>query len=75
MALVLLHSLHAIPEAAQPPLGNVSRACLVVAIAALGLKTSFQTLFEAGWRPFALLAIETAWLAAAMLGCAIALRG
>jgi uncharacterized membrane protein YadS len=45
----------------------VSRGCLIVAIAALGVKTSFQMLFDTGWRPFALLLVETLWLAAALL--------
>ncbi|MEP7295535.1 MAG: putative sulfate exporter family transporter [Burkholderiales bacterium] len=67
LLLVAVHSLHAIPEVAQPWIGDVSRGCLVVAIAALGVKTSFQMLLQTGWRPFALLLIETVWLAAALL--------
>jgi len=67
LVLVLLHSLHGIPDAAQPLIGDVSRGCLIVAIAALGVKTSFQMLFDTGWRPFALLLVETVWLAAALL--------
>lgn len=67
LALVMLHSLHGIPDLAQPLISDVSRACLIVAIAALGVKTSFQTLFETGWRPFALLLVETVWLAATLL--------
>jgi hypothetical protein len=31
------------------------------------VKTSFQMLFDTGWRPFALLLVETLWLAAALL--------
>jgi uncharacterized membrane protein YadS len=45
----------------------VSRACLVVAIAALGLKTSFRKLSKAGWRPFGLLLVETLWMAGFVL--------
>jgi uncharacterized integral membrane protein (TIGR00698 family) len=67
LALVMLHSLHGIPEIAQPLIGDVSRGCLIVAIAALGVKTSFQMLFDTGWRPFALLLVETLWLAATLL--------
>ena len=44
-------------------LSNFSRLCLVVAIAALGIKTSFQQLAKAGWRPFTLLLVETVWMA------------
>jgi uncharacterized integral membrane protein (TIGR00698 family) len=67
MALVLLQSMHAIPPAALPALNEVSRDCLVLAIAALGIKTSFQALLQTGWRPFALLLAETVWLGAALL--------
>jgi uncharacterized membrane protein YadS len=48
-------------------LSDLSRNCLVLAIAALGLKTSFQQLAQAGWRPFALLVVETLWMAAFVL--------
>ncbi|MEO8153020.1 MAG: putative sulfate exporter family transporter [Rhizobacter sp.] len=67
LLLVAAHSLHGIPEVVQPWIGDLSRGCLVVAIAALGVKTSFQMLLQTGWRPFALLLIETVWLAAALL--------
>ncbi len=67
LALVLLQSMHAIPAAALPALNEVSRDCLVLAISALGIKTSFQALLQTGWRPFALLLAETVWLAAALL--------
>ncbi|MGM9490478.1 YeiH family protein [Ideonella sp. YS5] len=67
MALVLVQSLHGVPPAVLPLLSEVSRDCLVLAIAALGVKTSFQTLLQTGWRPFVLLLAETLWLAAALL--------
>jgi uncharacterized membrane protein YadS len=41
-----------------------------MAIAALGIKTSFAQLARAGWRPFALILVETLWLAAFVLACA-----
>lgn len=71
LALVLLQSLHLLPPAAVPVATDVSRDCLVLAIAALGIKTSFQSLFETGWRPFVLLLAETLWLAAALLAGAL----
>lgn len=73
IALVLLQSMHLLPAAAVPVAAEVSRDCLVVAIAALGIKTSFQSLFETGWRPFVLLLAETLWLAAALLCAALVL--
>jgi len=45
----------------QACLNDLSRACLVAAIAALGMKTSFAQLARAGWRPLALIVIETVW--------------
>jgi len=48
-----------LPAAAVAALSDVSRACLVTAIAALGVKTSFQEFASLGWRPVALLVGET----------------
>ena len=39
----------------------------MVAIAALGIKTSVMPLTRAGWQPIALIVIETAWMAALVL--------
>lgn len=74
LVLVLLQSMHLVPPAALPVLGEASRDCLVLAIAALGVKTSFQALFQNGWRPFALLLAETVWLAGALLAIVLAGR-
>ena len=71
MLLVLLQSVHALPAAVLPVFSEISRDCLVVAIAALGIKTSFQALFQTGWRPFVLLLVETLWLAAALMGAVL----
>jgi uncharacterized membrane protein YadS len=73
VALVVINSLGAVPAAVQSTLNDVSRACLVIAIAALGVKTSFGQLARSGWRPFALLLVETLWMAGFVL-CAIFLR-
>jgi uncharacterized membrane protein YadS len=67
LGLVVLNSLHAIPAALQGALAGTSRACLVLAIAALGLKTALRSLAEAGWRPLLLLLAETVLLAAIVL--------
>ena len=45
----------------------MSRGCLVAAIAALGMKTSFAQLARAGWRPLALIVVETVWIAGFVL--------
>ncbi|HUG24161.1 YeiH family protein [Piscinibacter sp.] len=72
--LVALNSLGWIPPAWHGAINEASRGCLIVAIAALGVKTSFSTLIEAGWRSFALLLIETLWLAAIVLAAVLVMR-
>jgi uncharacterized integral membrane protein (TIGR00698 family) len=66
-ALVAINSLGFIPKPVAGGISDVSRWCLVVAIAALGMKTSFKSLMEAGWRPVAAMALETLWLAGLVL--------
>lgn len=57
-----------VPPAVVDALSHVSRWCLVAAIAALGVKTSFQEFASLGWRPVALMVGETLFLAALVLG-------
>lgn len=66
VVLMGLHSLHLLPAGAEPVLADVSKACLLMAIAALGLKTALRSLADAGWRPLLLMLAETLWLAAAI---------
>lgn len=67
IALVLINSLGLIPETVSEGLSNLARWCLVTAIAALGIKTSFQKLAVVGWRPVILMFCETLWLLAIVL--------
>jgi uncharacterized integral membrane protein (TIGR00698 family) len=60
--LVLVNSLGVIPHLLNDFANDVSRWCLVAAIAALGMKTSFKALFAAGLRPLALMVAETIWI-------------
>ncbi|WP_114973843.1 YeiH family protein [Rhodoferax ferrireducens] len=64
MALVLINSSGVITPRLVEGVSQISRVCLVIAIAALGIKTSFEDLVKLGWRPMALMLIETLWLAA-----------
>lgn len=66
-ALVAVNSLGVIPQFAIDGATEISRWCLVTAIAALGMKTSFKRLLGVGWRPIALMVIETAWIAVLVL--------
>ncbi len=63
LALVVVNSAGWLPTELAQGVSAVSRLCLVVAIAALGLKTSFEQLAKAGWQPITLLLIETVWMA------------
>jgi uncharacterized integral membrane protein (TIGR00698 family) len=74
VAMMVLNSAGALRPVVQDGLNSVSRACLVVAIGALGMKTSFTQLARAGWRSMLLIVVETLWLAAFVLGFAL-LRG
>ena len=64
---VVINSAGALTAPVQQGLGWVSRACLVVAISALGMKTSFMQLARAGWRPIVLILVETLYMAALVL--------
>lgn len=74
VAMVVLNSIGSLPLAAQEALGWASRSCLVVAIAALGMKTSFTQLARMGWQPVALIVAETVWLALFVLAAVLVLR-
>jgi uncharacterized integral membrane protein (TIGR00698 family) len=66
-ALVALNSLGLLPKPAIDGAGEVSRWCLVVAIAALGMKTTFKSLIAAGWRPVGAMVAETLWIGGLVL--------
>lgn len=67
VALVLLNSFMPLPEAVNAVLVDASRWCLVTAIAALGVKTSLQSLGEVGVLPALMIVLETVLLAAWVL--------
>jgi uncharacterized integral membrane protein (TIGR00698 family) len=66
-ALVAVNSTGVIPKDITSAVSDVSRWCLVTAIAALGMKTSFKDLVAVGWRPVGLMVAETAWIFAVVL--------
>jgi uncharacterized integral membrane protein (TIGR00698 family) len=65
--LVAAGSFGLLPPIAVKGASEVSRWCLVAAVAALGMKTSFGALAKVGWRPVALIVLETSWIAAVVL--------
>ncbi|HKE38536.1 MAG TPA: putative sulfate exporter family transporter [Casimicrobiaceae bacterium] len=67
LGFVIVGSLGWIPKPVGNALNEVSRACLVVAIAGVGLKTSLVEMKKVGARAIVLLAIEAAFLAVFVL--------
>lgn len=65
--LMIANSLGVIPTQVASWMSTASRACLVTAIASLGVKTSFQALASLGWRPVGMLVAETVWIAVFVL--------
>lgn len=63
IALVVINSLGFMPAEVASSLGDASRWCLVTAISALGMKTSFKVFAMIGWRPVALVVAETLLMA------------
>jgi uncharacterized integral membrane protein (TIGR00698 family) len=66
-ALVVVNSLLPVPKVVTDFATDVSTWCLVTAIAALGMKTSFRDLVRVGWRPIGLIVAETVWIGALVL--------
>lgn len=66
-ALVVTGSVGLLPKPAVDAASEVSRWCLVAAVAALGMKTSFGALVKVGWRPVLLIAAETLWIGGLVL--------
>ena len=67
IGIVLLNSLHLISTQMQAVLGDASRWCIVVAIAALGIKTSLAALGKVGPRAIGLMVAETVFIAILVL--------
>ncbi len=67
VGFVVVGSLGAIPKPVGIALNELSRACLVVAIAAVGLKTSVVEMKKVGTRAIVLLGVEALFLAAILL--------
>ncbi len=62
-ALMIANSLGAIPDDWRPHIAGASRFALIVAVSALGVKTSLKDLFEVGPKPVTTLVLQTLLLA------------
>jgi uncharacterized integral membrane protein (TIGR00698 family) len=72
--LVVVNSLGGLPLAAATVLQEASRWCLVLAIAALGTRTSLGDLARVGWRPVAIIVGETLFVGLLVLGVLLLLK-
>ncbi len=63
IVLMLLASSNIFPKSWVDGASQASRWCLVAAIAAAGVKTSFEDLLKLGWQPVLMLIAETVFIA------------
>lgn len=63
LLLMLLTNLTALPAAWVDGMGDVSRACLLLTIAALGIKTHLVAMLRSGWKTLLHLLLNTLFLA------------
>jgi uncharacterized integral membrane protein (TIGR00698 family) len=68
VVLMLLSSTGQVPATWVRAASDATSICLVLAIAAVGIKTDLQEVLRLGWRPLLLFASETAFIAALILG-------
>lgn len=68
VVLAAMNSFGLIPEIVVDAGNTISRWCLVVAIAAVGIKTALQDLAEIGWPSIILIISETVFIAIFVLG-------
>lgn len=67
LVLAALNSFHLVPEAVSQPAETLSRALLVTAVAAVGMKTSLAKLADVGGTAIAMLTVQTVVLAGLVL--------
>lgn len=66
--LLVIHSLAWLPPLVIHAGQMASQWCLIVAMVAIGIKTHFKDMLDVGWKPIALMVIETVALAACVYG-------
>ena len=65
--LAVINNLNWIPVNVGTVMDEVSQNCFVIAIAALGMKTSFKGLFDIGWRPAVMVVTQSIFLGGLVL--------
>ena len=74
VVLVLIASTGMVPVAVVSTANSISRWCLVIAISAAGVKTSFEDLKQLGWQPVVMLLTETVVIATFVLLAIVLLK-
>lgn len=74
MVLVLVASTGLVPSNVAQAANDISRWCLVIAISAAGVKTSFEDLKQLGWQPVVMLLTETVVIATFVLLAIVLLK-
>lgn len=72
--LAALNSAEVVPAVVSDAGTNLSHYFLVIAITAIGIKTDLKSVLEVGWRPFALIVIETIAMLAVVLSGVLLMR-
>lgn len=67
IVLMTINSLVDLPEVLTKGATDISRFALVIAIAAIGMKSNLGQLLEVGLKPILLIVLETLWIAALIL--------
>jgi uncharacterized integral membrane protein (TIGR00698 family) len=65
--LAVINNLNWIPSNLALAMDKISQNCFLVAIAALGMKTSFEGLFDIGWRPTVMVMAQSIFLSGLVL--------
>lgn len=70
-AMAVLNSSGLLAAPVRAGADTVSRTCLLLGVAALGMKTSFAQLGRSGWRQVALMLATTLWIGGLVLGVVV----
>ena len=71
LAMVLLAGSGWVPDELRARCNLLTQMLLALALAAVGLETDIRRLVAQGWRPLALGALATLWIAATTLGLSL----
>lgn len=68
VAIAVLNSVGLVPAFVRDPLSMISKSCLLIAIAGVGVRTNLRELTSVGYAPIVLMVLETAFIAGVSVG-------